>query len=100
MGTTPSPQPAWQPLAVEAGAPLPKRPTTREAWEAESDDVTPQLTVGASVQWFDVETGQTDPTPGKVFQILAAADAYPIVVRWNDGNLFRHTRDELKVVAL
>ena len=29
MGT--NPQPAWQPLAIEAGAPLPKRPTAGEA---------------------------------------------------------------------
>lgn len=59
----------------------------------------PPLAVGAAVQWVDVETGVTDPTPGKVFQILAAEDAYPIVVRWADGALFRHARNELRVVT-
>ena len=33
-----SPEPAWQPLAIEAGAPLPKRPTDGEAREVQGRD--------------------------------------------------------------
>ena len=36
MGT--NPQPAWQPLAIEAGAPLLKRPTASEAREMQGRD--------------------------------------------------------------
>ena len=36
MGT--NPQPAWQPLAIEGGAPLPKRPTASEAREVQGND--------------------------------------------------------------